>query len=949
MRTLRRRSALLIAAIVIASGALAAPAKKAAKPQSAVQPAATATAAPTPAPTPPIPPPPPPPELVRTLGGISEYRLANGLQLLLFPDPSKPGTTVNVTYKVGSRHEGTGEAGMAHLLEHLLFKGTPEFADIPGELTRRGMRFNGTTNLDRTNYFSSFNADEDTLAFALQLEANRMLRSNILQADLDKEMPVVRNELEIGENNPVQLLRQRVMSAAFRFHPYARPPIGTLSDVENVAIENLRTFYRQYYQPDNAVLMVGGQFDPARTLALIQQYFGALPRPVRLLREAYTVEPPQDGERTVVLRRVGGAPLLLAAYHVPGMAHPDCAALNVLGPLLAQPPGGSLYKTLVEGKLATQVFAGGCGGYDPGVFSVGAAYAAGADARELERQLLDEVEGRTRVAIKAEDVQRITAQFELGYRQILKTPETAVLVLSEAVAAGDWRLIFKLLEDVRHIKPEDVERVAKRYLQPSNRSLGRYVPVAATERVEVPRVAARDAGLETLKLDTVLAAGEAFDASPSALEARSRRSSLPGGARLALLPKQNRGDSVLLALRLRWADLPAVYQEHAAGLVGALISEGTARHNRQQLQDESVRLKGGFRIQAGLQGANISINAERDTLLPMLALVQEVLREPSFPAAALERLKTQALAELQAGARDSDQLRQEATRAHYNRERGLKPGDIGYQSSPAERLAQLRAITLTQVQGFYQRYWSANEADVAVVGSLPEEPALRAALDSLLAGWKKPEAPRFVRRISPYQPVAGARFDVQVADKANALLQMRQELRLSSRDEDYPALALANLMLGGSLDSRLAKRVRREEGLSYRVGSELQADRWDDSGSWSISTSFAPKNRERLLAIIQEEIARLLDDGFEPEELEHARNNALQGRLQTRGNDIALASVLLGQLETGETWEQTESQDQRLRALDLSAVNAALRRHLKPAAWVISTAGDYQGLFTRGQ
>ncbi|CAN5275023.1 pitrilysin family protein [soil metagenome] len=929
-------------ALALPAGAVAQtkPSAKVQKVQTAKPQAQALTPAPAPA-VPSVPPPPAAPELVRSLGGISEYKLANGLQILLFPDDSKPTMTVNLTYKVGSRHEGAGETGMAHLLEHMLFKGTPEYTDIPAEFSKRGMRFNGTTTTDRTNYFSNFNASDETLAFALKLEANRMLRSTILRADLDKEMPVVRNELEIGENSPGQLLRQRVVSMAFRFHPYGRPTIGTRSDVENVAIPQLQAFYRQYYQPDNAVLIVAGQIDPARTLALIAQEFGPLPRPGRVLTPDYTVEPPQDGDRSLSLRRVGGGPLIMAVYHVPAMANPDCAPLGVLGLLLAQPPSGSLYKTLVETKKATHVFAGGCGGYDPGVFTVGASLPPGVDGREVERTLLDEAEGRVRAEFKPEDVQRIAAQFELSYRQVLKSPDNAVGLLSEAVAGGDWRLIFKLLENVRRVTVADVNRVARQYLQPANRSIGRYQPVNAAEKVEIPLTPDRTAGLELLKMDQQMSAGESFDPTPTALQARTTRQTLASGIQLALLPKKTRGDTVVLSMRLRWADARTVVNAIEAGWVAPLLFEGTNRHSRQTLQDESIKLKGGFNIQGDGQGASISMQAERDTLLPMLALLREVLREPLLPPEPFELMRGQALAGLQGDSKEPETLRSEAIRVHYNTELGLKPGDPGYRFSREQQQVRIRAVTLAQVREFYQHYWSANQLSVAVVGDLP--PGLDVAIEALFGNWKKPGAPAFVRHTDPFKAVAPARFDVQASDKANAVIRLRQEIKLSSQSDDYVALSLANHMLGGGgLESRLPKRVRGQEGLSYGIGSELHADFWDDSGYWSIGGNFAPENRDRLLAAVQDEIRMLLAEGFTQAELDRARNDVLQGRRQQRSNDAGLANNLLYLMDTGEDWlSNAERGDQRRREVTLDQINDALRRSLKPDAWVISTAGDF--------
>src|SRR5947209_4459095 len=245
------------------------------------------------------------PRKVVSLEGVTEYQLANGLRLLTLPDPGIDTATVHITYLVGSRHEGYGEKGMAHLLEHLLFKGSARHPNVKEEFTRRGARWNGTTSNDRTTYFETFAANDDNLAWAIEMEADRMVNSFVSKQHLDSEMSVVRNEFELGENNPGSVLFQRMQRAAYSWHNYGNPIIGMRSDIERVPIDRLQAFYRTWYQPDNAVLIVAGRFDEARALELVARHFGALPRPSRPLPALYTEEPTQDGERTVILRRSG--------------------------------------------------------------------------------------------------------------------------------------------------------------------------------------------------------------------------------------------------------------------------------------------------------------------------------------------------------------------------------------------------------------------------------------------------------------------------------------------------------------------------------------------------------------------------------------------------------------------------------------------------------------------
>ena len=307
-----------------------------------------------------------------SMAGITEYAYPNGLRVLLLPDSGSSTITVNVTYLVGSRHEGAGESGMAHLLEHLNFIKSTHDRNIKKELEDHGARWNGTTSYDRTNYYETVNASNENLEWALGLEAERMVNMRIEKPLLDTEMTVVRNEFERGENSVARVLEERVLSTAYLWHNYGKSTIGSRADIERVPISRLADFYRKYYQPDNAVVTIAGQIDPAQTLAMVGRTLGAIPRPARTLDATYTVEPAQDGERVVELRRVGKGKNLIMAYHTPAMAHPDSAALEVMAGILAGGRGGTgrLDKALVDTKKALSVSMSVEELHDPGVVTL---------------------------------------------------------------------------------------------------------------------------------------------------------------------------------------------------------------------------------------------------------------------------------------------------------------------------------------------------------------------------------------------------------------------------------------------------------------------------------------------------------------------------------------------------------------------------------------------------
>ncbi|MCY7345069.1 MAG: insulinase family protein, partial [Pyrinomonadaceae bacterium] len=381
--------------------------------------------------------------------GITEYRLANGMKVLLFPDQTKQTITVNITYLVGSRHENYGETGMAHLLEHLVFKGTPKHPNIPAELTSRGARPNGTTWVDRTNYFETFAASDDNLNWALDLESDRMVNSYIAKKDLDSEFSVVRNEMESGENSPFRVLWQRVMGTAYEWHNYGKSTIGARSDVENVPIDRLQAFYKRYYQPDNSVLLVAGKIDEAKTLGLIQKYFGAIPKPDRVLPPNYTIEPTQDGERMVTVRRTGDTQLIMSGYHVPPGSHVDAAAVAVMAEVLSSEPSGRLYKSLVETKKASSIFSLNLQTKEPGYLLFASELRKEDSMDDVRKTLTETVENFPKTAPSKEEVERAKTGMLKDIDLALNDPNRVGLEMSEWIAQGDWRLFFLTRDRLR--------------------------------------------------------------------------------------------------------------------------------------------------------------------------------------------------------------------------------------------------------------------------------------------------------------------------------------------------------------------------------------------------------------------------------------------------------------------------------------------------------------------
>ena len=871
-----------------------------------------------------------------TIEGITEYRLANGLQVLLFPDASKPSTTVNVTYQVGSAYENYGETGMAHLLEHLVFKGTPSRGNIFTELGKRGMSFNGSTSYERTNYFESFNANGENLDWALAMEADRMVNSYIRKSDLDSEMTVVRNEFESGENNPLRILLQKMSATAYEWHNYGKETIGARTDIENVDIGRLQAFYRQYYQPDNAVLIVAGKFDPDATLARIAKYFGGIPKPTRKLPAIYTLDPVQDGERTVTLRRVGGSKFVALMFHTVRGASPDFIATDVLGDVLTDEPAGRLYKSLVEVGKASAVQSSTQAQRDPGTLTFFAQIPEGSEIAPARDAMFATIENLKKQPVTEAEVARLRAKAAKYFDDIMANPQQFGVAISEAIALGDWRLFFLERDRYRTVTAADVQRVALEYLKRSNVTIGEYIPEAAPDRAPVPPTVDVAAMVKDYKGDPTVVAGETFDTSIANLDARTQRFTLPNGMKVALLPKTTRGQAVNFSLTLHFADEKSAFNKQAEGqFTGAMLMRGTTKKSRQELSDTFDKLRAHVGVSGNDVGASASGQTFRKELPDTLRLVAEVLREPSFAAPELETLSRERSTALEASRTDPQQVAVRALRRDGN---PYPVGDPRYAPTLDEELAWRKAVTPEAMRKFHSQFYGASNAELAIVGDF-DPAAIRPLITELFGNWKSPSV--YARVPDPLVPKKANALKFDLADKANAFLIGREAVPLNDQSPDYPAMLVANFILGDSSTSRLFLRLRQKDGLSYGVGSFFQPNSFEANSRLGVYAIFAPENLERVRQGFSEEMAVALKDGFTDSEVKNAKEALMQERHLSRNEDGQLAGSLANQAFLGRTWSTSGQIDAAIEKLTAAEVNAALRKYVKPDEFAYSFAGDF--------
>ncbi len=875
---------------------------------------------------------------ITAVEGITEYALPNGLHVLLFPDSSKPNVTVNMTYMVGSRHEGYGETGMAHLLEHMLFLQTKTRKDVKQELKDHGAEMNGSTSWDRTNYFETLNASDENLKFALELEADRMVNSKIEKPLLDTEMTVVRNEFEMGENSPDRMLMQRGLETAFTWHNYGKLPIGNRSDIENVPINKLASFYQKYYQPDNALLTIAGKFDETKILAQVASLFGPIPKPTRTLDKSYTVEPTQDGERSITLRRVGDTQGIVAIYHGPAGAHPDDPAINVLSGVLGDSPSGRLYKALVDNKKAVGVSMGIEDLHDPGFIMASVKLKTDQSIDDARQILLKTVENVTNEPPNKEEVERVKTRILKNLELEMNDSQSVALDLSEYFSQGDWRLMFLMRDRIKAVTEADVLRVAKTYLKESNRTLATFIPTKSPDRTDVPATPDVSAMLKDFKGSAVVAAGEAFDPSPSNIESRIARSTLPDGLKMSLLSRKTRGGTVVASVTIRYGDEKSLFGKAAtAGITGGMLMRGSKNHTRQQIQDEMDRLKAHISVSGSATSASASIETVEANLPGALRLAAEILREPAFPDSEFETVRQQRVAAAEASRSDPQAL---AVTEFQHRMNPYPRGDLRYVPTADEQIEDLKKVTLDDVKKFHHDFYGASAGEVAISGQF-NTPEISKLATELFGNWKSPGP--YTRITSMYKKIDPTDKKIETPDKQNSFFIAGETVKINDEDPDYPAVVMANYMFGASgLGTRLSRRIRDKEGLSYGVGSQIGAPTKDDGGNFLAYAISAPQNTPKVEASFRDELAKTLKEGFTADEVAAAKKAWLQERGMSRTEDGSLVGLFAARQRFDRTLKFDESLETKVASLTPEQITAAFRKYVDPSALIFVKAGDFK-------
>ncbi|MFZ6720090.1 M16 family metallopeptidase [Undibacterium sp. Ji49W] len=856
--------------------------------------------------------------------GITEYRLPNGFKVLLMPDNSQATITVNMIYMVGSRHENIGQTGYAHLLEHMLCRGSKSYPQIASQLSNRGVRWNAFTRLDYTNYIGSFEANEADLDWVLGMEADRMQNAQVLQTELDTEMTVVRNELELREVSPSEILSKRLLAVAFDWHGYGHSTGGEKSDIEKVNIEQLRQLYHTYYRPDNAVLVVAGKFDAAHALEVIARKFSHLVTPKTALPVIPTVEPAQQGERQVIVRRKSSYNVTMLAYHKPSALHPDYAALKVAGGMLSsgreqRNKDNEIILSNFSPAFAMQ------GNTDAGLAVFTTDNYAGAPSDENAKGLAKIIEGFGQQNLSQDELDFVKSQYVNNFSRLMNDAEKMGTALSDYISLGDWRLLFVEKDRIAKLTTTQVQNAAKRYFVRENRTVGVLLADEKSPDTSIPPAPPLSEVMKNFSHTNEYALVSDFNASVANIQKQTRRLKI-GNLDVALLSKPSRGQAVSVDLALHWGDEQSLFAKRwLERMTDQTMLNGSGQFGKEALEAE--------REKSHIRGGLTQFTTDRAHLKQALQLMVINLKEPSFAQAqtVIDKEKRKWFAERG----NPVQMGMDEMARHFN---AYPDGDIRAQETAQQIISELNAIKATDLFDFHKQFYGASNGHLAIVGDFDVDEAAT-VLRQQFAEWESK---------TPYQHAKTSIIErlpldtfIPTPGKDNGYFMGRIDLAISQNDPDYAALEVANYLIGGSTaESRLGLRVRQKEGWSYHVRSRIEAQMNDPAASWQIIATAASANVDKLKAAIIEELRTVESAGFRPEELAKAKQ--VLGRLaqQQRADDTRIASLWNTALHQGKEFSLYAQREAAIQNLTLEQLNQVSRKYLQPNLWSIVTTGD---------
>ena len=892
---------------------------------------------------------------IKELGGIEEYFYQpNGMNVLLLQDNASPVATVQIVYRVGSKNEVLGNTGSTHLLEHLMFKGTPTFnkksgTTITDVLQNTGAQLNATTWYDRTNYFETLPSDK--IGLALQIEADRMRNSLLTKEDKEAEMTVVRNEFERGENDPNSLLDKEIWASAYIAHPYHHSTIGWKSDIEKAPIEVLRNFYNTYYWPDNATLTIIGDFKKENIFELIEKHFGGITKAPNPMPQPYTEEPQQYGPRKIIVKKPGELGVVNKAYKIPGALHEDLPALNILGEIIGSGPSAILNKTFVDTRMGIYSYASATNFKEVGLFTIGVGFPTTSKHEDIDAKISEVVAKIQKEGVTQDEVNRVVAK--ISAQTILGRDGSGVIAseLNEAIAAGDWTDFVTGVDRLKKVTPADVLSVSQKYLLEDQSTTGYFIPKqSGAQGQDAPqannflpengpfyyRHPEGDHSHEETSLAVsseqknntaeVALDDNVIEKSPSAY----KREKLAGIDVVSV--KTSAKDFVTVAASISLGNfVNETKNPMISSLTASMLSKGTTLNDKSKFSEKLQKLGVNLNVNASTTKINIGFKCLKKDLDQVITLLAEELRNPLFDVKEFENLKQQFIGNTQQNLNDPGE------RGGIALSQAIYPkGNPNYSLSVEEDLANIKSATLDEVKAFHKKYFGPASMHLVIVGDT-EGANLNTSLKKSFKNWNGgvTETLKFEEAVK----AASKTEVITIAEKPSAELYIGQYTGLKRADADYIPFYIANYTLGAGFAGRLMQTVRDNDGLTYSISSGMGGN-ITTGGYWMVNASFNPSLFQKGLDATMVQVNKWVNDGITQTELENKKTNLIGSFKVGMSTTNGMARTILSFVERGLEPNYIEQYPKDIEKVTLTQVNDAIKKHIQLDKMIIIKSGS---------
>lgn len=860
---------------------------------------------------------------VKNKAGVKEYKLkSNGLTVLLYQDNSVPVTTINVTYLVGSRNEVLGTTGSTHILEHMMFKRTPNFnkekgTDISYMFDKIGARINATTSTDRTNYFETLPSDKVDLA--LQIEAERMRNAIFTEEDLSTEMMVVRNEFEQGENNPVQVLLKELYSTAYQAHPYHHSTIGWKSDIENVTVEKLKSFYDQFYYPNNAVLSIVGDFEEREILKSVNKYFGKLEASKHKIPQLNIKEPKQLGERRFTINKPGGIKTVAVAYKSPKGLDKDSYSLKILNKILTVGQTSTLYKKVVEKGFGLQLFAPYWSTKDPAIYPVIAFVSPQHNPEIVEKEIIKAIEELKTNGIDPKKVEDAKNSYLAEITYARDGSKNIANQLNEAVAIGDWQYFAEMEENIKSVTPESVNEVLRKYFTEENRTVGYYLPL-----MNGAGAFGRPGNSRQFKEVSNIW----YYRNPDNSLSKNIKAEKVNEVELAVV-KTSAKNFVTFSGSIEAGEVWNSENKRESLITAGLLKKGTKNLSKEKITEELASIGASISFQTTSTHLEFGGKCLKKDLEKVVNLLAVQLKNPVFDKNEFENLKQRFIGMMMqqksdAGARaQTGFLKQIYDKNHSS-----------YYLSAEEVIQNIKNTTLTDIKNYHKKYYGSKTMKLVFAGDV-DKTKIRSLVKKHFSNWTGGKA--FNYRTNKKTKEAKV-LEIPVPGQINTTVFVGQYTGLKKSDKDYLAFVVASNILGSNFSSRLMSTVREKEGLTYGISSTHKGDSFAD-GYWCVKSNFNHNLLDKGISSTLREIKKWYKDGVTEKELEDFKSTLigqLKLSVETTGD---LAGQILSNLKLNRDINYLETAIKNIENLSLEEVNSVIKKYINLKKLVIIKAG----------